>query len=245
MKTEAIGVASPRLAVLVPYRNRAQHLARFLPHMLQYLAGQRGLDWTLHVVEQDGDAPFNRGALLNVGALIVGDRADYFCNHDVDYLPLEADYSYTGMPTRLIWHGLRVQEDYDDFFGAVIAYDRDHFRAANGYSNEYPSWGYEDQDLWLRFQRIGLPIGRRDGRFLGLAHPQDGVDDAGEMLPEAERNRQQLIDRIERMEEWMAVDGLNSVRFLHRSARPLAAAPDGRGLAWHHLVTLLPPQPPG
>lgn len=241
MRTEPTGITTPRLAVLVPYRNRPEHLEQFLPHTLRFLAGQAGLDFTLHVVEQDPAGPFNRGALMNAGALIVGGRADYFCCHDVDYLPLEADYGYPSMPTRLIWHGLRVEEDYDEFFGAVVAFDRQHFHAANGYSNQYPLWGYEDQDLFVRFSRCGLPIGRRDGRFQALLHPQAGVDEKGALLPEVEANRQRLIDRLANMEAVIPFDGLNSVRYVHRAAQPIAVSADGRGLAWHHQVELLPP----
>ncbi len=241
MTTEATGFASPRLAILVPYRNRAEHLARFVPHTLRYLAAQPGLAFTLHIIEQDAAGPFNRGALLNAGALIVGERADYLCVHDVDYLPLAVDYSYPAMPTRLIWHGLRVEEDYDEFFGAVVAFDRQHFLAANGFSNSYVRWGYEDQDLLVRFTRCGLPTGRRDGRFQALQHPQDGVDSRGALLPEVEANRQRLIARLADMDAVIPLDGLSSVRFLHRAAQPIAVAADGRGIAWHHQVELLPP----
>ncbi|MEL6348225.1 MAG: hypothetical protein AAFV53_34265, partial [Myxococcota bacterium] len=107
------------LAILVPYRNRAAHLKEFLPHMRSYLTtleamGQ--LTWSIHIIEQLGEQRFNRGKLLNCGFMLTRDQADYICLHDVDYLPIDADYRYVNRPTRLIWHGLTLQENYEDFF---------------------------------------------------------------------------------------------------------------------------------
>lgn len=57
-----------RLAIVVPYRNRAEHLARFVPHMVAYFQRDkldRHISYTINIIEQLGDAPFNRGRLGN------------------------------------------------------------------------------------------------------------------------------------------------------------------------------------
>src|SRR5438552_2100837 len=77
----------PRLAMIVPYRDRAEHLREFVPHMVQYLGQSNAFTFSIHIIEQLGPQRFNRGKLLNVGAHLTMDRADYFCFHDVDYLP--------------------------------------------------------------------------------------------------------------------------------------------------------------
>ena len=162
-----------RLAIVVPYRDRAEHLARFLPHMVTYFERDkldRAIDYSIHVVEQLGGLPFNRGALLNAGFRIARDDADYFCFHDVDYLPIWADYSYVSRPTRLDWHGLDPQTDYRAFFGAVVAFNRPDFERINGYSNAYWGWGYEDVDLLKRCMIAGIEPAFRDGTFSTLPH---------------------------------------------------------------------------
>ena len=64
-----------RLAIVVPYRDRAEHLARFVPHMATYFARDkldRQLSYTVNIVEQWGNAPFSRGRLGNCGFLLDG-----------------------------------------------------------------------------------------------------------------------------------------------------------------------------
>ncbi len=178
-----------RLAIIVPYRNRAEHLVRFLPHMVSYFERDkldRAIDYSIHVVEQLGTLPFNRGALLNAGFRIARDSADYFCFHDVDYLPIWADYSYVTRPTRLVWHGLDPQTDYRAFMGAVVAVNRSDFERINGYSNDYPGWGYEDDDLRTRCQVAGLELAFRDGSYTTLPHPHRGYHDDATPTAEAQ-----------------------------------------------------------
>ena len=112
-----------RLAIVVPYRDRAEHLAKFVPHMLAYFERDkldRQIAVTINIIEQKGDAPFNRGRLANCGFLLTKKESDYVCIHDVDYLPMWADYSWSQNPSRLIWHGLSLGEDHYSFFGAVM-----------------------------------------------------------------------------------------------------------------------------
>ncbi len=152
-----------RLAIIVPYRNRAEHLARFLPHMVTYFERDkldRAIDYSIHIVEQVGNLPFNRGALLNAGFRIARDGADYFCFHDVDYLPIWADYSYVERPTRLVWHGLDPQTDYRAFMGAVVALNRAELRA--------------DQRLQQRLLGLGLR-GRRPAHAVPDRRPRSRI----------------------------------------------------------------------
>ena len=94
-----------RLAIVVPYRNRAEHLKSFVPHMSAYFQQDkldRAIPISIHIIEQNGNAPFNRGKLLNAGFMLARDAADYFSFHDIDYLPIWADYSWSATPARLI-----------------------------------------------------------------------------------------------------------------------------------------------
>lgn len=48
-----------KVAIVVPYRGRGEHLLLFLQHIHPFLRRQQ-LDYTIFLVEQDGNGPFNR-----------------------------------------------------------------------------------------------------------------------------------------------------------------------------------------
>jgi hypothetical protein len=77
-----------RLALIICYRNREQHLKMFLDNIHPFLQKQQ-LDYTIFVVNQHGKDQFNRAALFNVGYLEAMKLYSYDCFifHDVDLLP--------------------------------------------------------------------------------------------------------------------------------------------------------------
>lgn len=78
------GQRRKRLAVLIPYRDRPQQLATMLPITADCLA-RSSVDADIFVLEQAPGLHFNRGALLNAGAmLLAGSGYDCFVFHDVD-----------------------------------------------------------------------------------------------------------------------------------------------------------------
>jgi xylosylprotein 4-beta-galactosyltransferase len=205
-----------RLAIIVPYRDRAEHLARFLPHMVTYFERDkldRAIAYSIDVVEQLGDARFNRGALLNAGVRIARREADYFCFHDVDYLPIWADYSYVPRPTRLVWHGLDPHTDYASFFGAVVAFNRGDFERINGYSNDYWGWGYEDDDLRTRCGNANLSLAFRDGTYSTLAHPHQGFNDDATPTPSATATAKTFTAKLLAGASVFSREGLSTLDF--------------------------------
>ena len=77
-----------RLAIIICYRNREQHLKMFLENIHPFLQKQQ-LDYTIFIVNQHGNDQFNRAALFNVGYLEAMKLYSYDCFifHDVDLLP--------------------------------------------------------------------------------------------------------------------------------------------------------------
>jgi len=212
------------VAIVVPYRDRAAHLQQFVPHMIGYLEPQRragALDYSIHIIEQQGREKFNRGKLLNCGAALVHD-ADFIVLHDVDYLPVQADYSPVSEPTRLIWHGLVLREDYEHFFSAVVSFPMRDFQRINGYSNRYWGWGFEDVELRLRCTLSGLRTGRRDGRFRPLPHPHNGFSAPGKPTEAAVANRARIRARLPTLAQDFQQDGLSSLQFARRATIALA-----------------------
>ena len=141
-----------KLGVIVPYRDREEQLKSFLSHMSEYLDT---VDHTVIIVEQSDGNDFNRGKLLNIGFnAALKEGCDYVVFHDIDLLPVKADYSYSDRPTHLIGSidtpkGFQ-RTLFDQYFGGVTIFPVSIFQEINGYSNEYWGWGYEDDNLMLR-----------------------------------------------------------------------------------------------
>ena len=235
-----------RLAIIVPYRDRSEHLAHFVPHVSAYFQRDkldRNIPISIHVIEQQGHAPFNRGKLLNCGYMLAREGADYVCFHDVDYLPIWADYSWSANPARLIWHGLHLAEDWENFFGAVVLFDKPVFERLNGYPNSYWGWGHEDAELSLRCKLAGLSIERREGTYQPLSHTHAGFTAPGVYSEEGRRTRALYDARRPRAREWMAEDGLSSLGFSVSKQSPIKINGTIWPNAFRYLVDIGSPQP--
>ncbi len=152
----------PKLAIIVPYRDREEHLSQFVPHMEKFLSKQN-IDFKLFIVEQGNDYAFNRGWLLNVGYDIASQQEyDYFCFHDIDMLPEDdnCDYSWVDKPTHLASRlsKFNYRLVYPEYFSGVTIFNKEHFEWINGFSNKYWGWGFEDDDLLYRCKKRGVPL---------------------------------------------------------------------------------------
>lgn len=158
-----------KLSIIIPYRNRASHLAKFLQHYRPRFPKAEFL-----VIEQSIHKSFNRGLIKNIGAL--NSQADYFIFHDVDMLVQgRADYSYPKHPTHLATYASQFgwKMPHDKYFGGVVAFDKCDFTKVNGYSNRFSGWGGEDDSLYYSVLAAGLKIATREHRYLSLPHPKD------------------------------------------------------------------------
>src|ERR1700751_2296678 len=147
-------------------------------------------------VEQASGLPFNRGALLNVGFRLLAPEVEYICLHDVDRVPIEADYRWPERPMMIIRHGLPLPPHLIEvLLSSVVVMQNRHFAAANGFSNTYWGWGYEDVDLRERLLRRGLIHAHRDGTFRSLPHVHLGSYSDGTATAGARKNQAVFISR--------------------------------------------------
>jgi len=148
-----------KLGIIVPYKNRPNQLSKFKKTLVNFIT----FPYELIVVEQTDDQEFNRGKLLNIGFIKAEELGcDYVVLHDVDMLPISADYSYSDYPIHLITD-LELPPDtkrdlFDNYFGGVTLFPCNLYRQINGYSNSYFGWGFEDDDLFLRCLESGISI---------------------------------------------------------------------------------------
>ncbi len=161
-----------------------------LPHTVSFFRRNTDIEPLFVLAEQDDDLPFNRGAIVNHAYAACAGMIDYVCFHDVDYLPMWADYTEPNLPSRIVWYGMDKRpvghgtdravcaQRYG--LAAVAVMRKWHFEACNGYSNTYWGWGYEDTDLAKRLESVGIPLGYKDGTFIALDHDSNGYDANGE-----------------------------------------------------------------
>jgi hypothetical protein len=147
--------------IIVPYRDsgdgvRQEHLRLFKAHMHTHNCKNFIL-----VVEQSKDLKkFNRGALLNIGA-VLATNADSFIFHDVDLLPnAQVLESYVDPGPDPVHFGALWTSKYTHktFCGGVLYMTRKHLERINGYPNKCWGWGGEDDVVRNRLLSLDLPI---------------------------------------------------------------------------------------
>jgi hypothetical protein len=152
-----------KLGIIVPYRDRYEHLQTFKKSIKKYFE-KLNIKYELIIVEQDDAKLFNRGKLLNIGFLHAKKlNCDYVVFHDVDMVPVDVDYSYSEYPVHLASKFISRDHSanrivFDEYFGGVTIFPVEQFEKINGYSNEYWGWGFEDDDLLYRCRKYKIPL---------------------------------------------------------------------------------------
>lgn len=199
------------VAILIPHRNREKHLLYLLHHLHPFLQRQQ-LHYAIYVIQQAGDATFNRAKLLNVGYLeaLKDHNWECFIFHDVDLVP-ENDhnlYVCDKQPKHLVVGrnvtGYKLR--YKGYFGGVTALTKEQFLQVNGFSNIYWGWGGEDDDLRIRVTLQKMEILRPPAnvaRYTMVFHKRDSGN-------EINKDRMRLLSQTPRM--WKK-DGLNSCSY--------------------------------
>ncbi|XP_068229187.1 beta-1,4-N-acetylgalactosaminyltransferase bre-4-like [Palaemon carinicauda] len=201
-------LARHRVAIIIPYRNRSEHLPVFFNHIHQILQKQQ-LDYSIYIVEQSANGKFNRAMLMNVGALEALKLYEYDCFifHDLDLLPEDDRNLYTcpEQPRHMsvAVDTLNYRLPYQNIFGGVCALTVDQFEAVNGFSNKFWGWGGEDDDMFNRIKFHGFFVTRYPtdiARYKMLSHKKD--------TPNPHRF-QNIYDGKKRFK----TDGLNSAKY--------------------------------
>ncbi|XP_009999320.1 PREDICTED: beta-1,4-galactosyltransferase 1 [Chaetura pelagica] len=181
-------IALQKVAVIIPFRNREEHLKYWLYYLHPILQRQQ-LDYGVYVINQDGEEEFNRAKLLNIGFAEALKEYDYDCFvfSDVDLIPMDDRNTYKcySQPRHLSVSmdkfGFRLP--YNQYFGGVSALSKEQFTKINGFPNNYWGWGGEDDDIY-----------------------NSSRDPKNEPNPER-------FDRIAHTRETMNSDGLNTLSY--------------------------------
>ena len=143
-----------KLGIIVPYRNRYEHLQEFKKSIVEYLES-KNIDFKIIIVEQDNAKLFNRGMLCNIGFIEAqSQKCDYIVIHDVDMIPIDVDYSFADVPVHLATDDI----PFESYFGGITLFPSELFKKINGFSNLYWGWGFEDDDLRYRCIKNDIPF---------------------------------------------------------------------------------------
>jgi len=169
------------LAIIVPYRDRKEHLDQFIPHMNKYLP-----DAKIVIVEQADGKPFNRGKLIN--ACFLEMRPTYFAVHDVDMLDIEVKYDHEFYLDGCVIQLCSSDIQLSDFLGGVTRYSFISFVNAGGYHNDYFHRA-EDNEMMFNLKSKKIKVINRFGTFHQLPHPRTGPEFIPELWAKAQLPR--------------------------------------------------------
>jgi chemotaxis protein histidine kinase CheA len=152
----------PKLVFIIPYRDRKEQYEEFIKNMKVILDNMPPPNYRMFFIHQCDERPFNRGALKNIGFLVVKEKyPDNYKDitlvfNDVDTYPSEPGViqSYeTVKGTVKHFYG------YKYALGGIVSINAEDFETTNGFPN-YWAWGYEDNMLAKRVEKLGLTIDR-------------------------------------------------------------------------------------
>ena len=161
-----------KLAILIPYRDREKHLKVFLHFLPKNINIE---NYIILIIEQNGNEKFNRAKLINSGFDFIKNKIDYICIHDIDMIPIKADYSYSDIPLHMATNCSQFNYGlpYNGYYGGVNLMSNENFIKINGFSNDYWGWGVEDDDLLQRVIKTGYKLERRPGYYVSLPHDKN------------------------------------------------------------------------
>ena len=146
-----------KVNVIIPVRDRDRDLAKTIPKLREKLTSQ-GIDYRLWVFEQESQSdPFNKGKLINAAFLeaIQSAFSDNYLINDADIFVNTLDtLPYRFSKNAIHYYGFR------HCLGGFFSISQIAFLKANGFSNDYWGWGWEDADFQSRVISSGTEIDR-------------------------------------------------------------------------------------
>lgn len=166
------------LSIIVPYRDREEHLKQFIPHLYKYIPSGT----FIAIVEQCDEKAFNRGKLLNIGAIEC--PSEFLCFHDVDMLPVKVNYNERIGVQQLATSEIQKQ----GYLGGVTMFDMQTFKRVGGYHNDYFHRA-EDNEMMFHLKHLKIPVYYRTGTFVQLPHGRPGPEFIPELWEKAQLPR--------------------------------------------------------
>ena len=186
-----------KLGLVIPYRDREEHLKKFIPFITKFLK-KKEIEYKIIVVNQDNKSNFNRAKLLNIGADYIFNEVDYLCFHDVDLIPIPT-VDYTLDNNNIVYHNIgiladnknnlidednliknineininKIHFDYNylnyNGIGGVTILDKNIWKE-NPWNEIFSGWGYEDNEYYHRLKAKNYQIKKKNFKYISLHH---------------------------------------------------------------------------
>lgn len=143
--------------ILIPYRNRGEHLEYFIKESYPSLKKEMS-DVKIVIIEQREGKLFNRGKLLNIGFILYKNTGVNFFTHDVDINPridtIKELYNKDIEDDEI----MGIYTSACNTLGGIIKFKKKAYVKINGFPNEIWGWGTEDKALQNRaeFNKIKI-----------------------------------------------------------------------------------------
>lgn len=148
----------PKVIFIVPYRDRPEQL-KIYKEKMQHIIGNNPI-YRILVIHQCDTRAFNRGAIKNIGFLVVKQLyPNSYKNitlvfNDVDSVPKSSMFNYITKHS-IIKHFF----GFKNALGGILSITGNDFEKVNGFPN-YWGWGYEDNMLQKRVLKHKMKIDR-------------------------------------------------------------------------------------
>ena len=200
--------------VVVPYRNRSNHLHRFLqeiaPELKKYMPKTK-----IVIIEQSENSLFNRGALLNIGFKEFECKTKFFITHDVDIIP--SVHTIKTVYTQNDSDILRIKSGHRESLGGVVKLKHDVVFDMNGFPNYIWGWGIEDRALYYRAYLRGVHVteNKDHSSFNTFQHHTDARRYVGYARNVSKMWTKPCIDKLNQIqrEQMLMSSGVNNVRY--------------------------------
>ena len=134
------------ILIVVPYRNREQHLKDYLVKTPKYFK-DRGITYDILIAELDDIGDWNAGLSCNsVINFRKKNKYKFLYIHHVDVYPIDGE-----------WKWPNLNEAYFNMgdYGSTLMHYNDFFKVG-GYRNSFWGWGSEDNDLNAKLHQAGI-----------------------------------------------------------------------------------------
>ena len=135
----------PKIVFVVPYRDKYLEKDFFAAQMLKVLENYPDTYYKILYIHQNNDQQFNRGAMKNIGFLILKNQyPNYYKNitlvfNDIDVMP----YNSKTIEYNTISGTIKHFYGFKYALGGIFSITAEDFERTSGFPNVW-DWGYED-----------------------------------------------------------------------------------------------------
>jgi hypothetical protein len=202
----------PDIVFIVPYRDRVLEKELFILKMEQLLDNETKQNSKIFFIEQYDMRSFNRGAMKNIGFLLVKQLyPDNYKDITLVFNDVDTTPAKTGLLNYKTTHGI-IKHFYGYTFtlGGIVSITGQDFEKINGFPN-YWAWGFEDNLLNKRAIQARLHIDR--SQFFSINDKDNITQNQGTILKQVNKGE---FDRYVRQ----VPEGITSIKDLQYNILP-------------------------